>query len=222
MRSFVGGSDAAPRFPFLALIVSGGHTDLVRLSGHGESQLIGATRDDAAGEAFDKVARILGLGYPGGPAVDRLAREGDPAAITWPSPRLSDELGRYDFSFSGLKTAVLYYTNRQRQMGNEIRTADIAASFQQTVASSLAETAVQAARDLRLPAIVPGRGRRGQQRLRRRLAELAGEAGLAVFMPPARLCTDNAAMVASLGYHDLLRGRFDGLDMTGYSRSRPR
>lgn len=215
--SFVSGS--APQFPFLALIVSGGHTDLVYFLDHGQSEVIGATRDDAAGEAFDKVARILGLGYPGGPAVDRLAREGDPFAITWPSPRVRDDMGRYDFSFSGLKTAVLYHANRECQRGNDVRAADIAASFQETVASALASAAVEAALESRLPSIVLAGGVAANSTLRRRLSEAAAAEGIAVWIPPVRLCTDNAAMVASAGYFDLLRGRRDGLNLTGYSRT---
>jgi len=230
---YLGGSP--PALPFLALIVSGGHTDLVRVAGHGDFAVIGATRDDAAGEAFDKVARLLGLGYPGGPAVDRLAALGNPHAIRWPSPRLRDAQGHYDFSFSGLKTAVLYHLQRHGLVGPGGRAvggggavgdamgtaaADVAASFQTAVATALAETAVEAALDLGLRTVVLAGGVAANSTLRATLADVAARAGLAVVIPPVRLCTDNATMIAAAGYFELLRGRRDGPSLTAYSRSR--
>jgi len=226
--------DAPPALPFLALIVSGGHTDLVRVAGHGDFAVIGATRDDAAGEAFDKVARLLGLGYPGGPAVDRLASHGDPRAIRWPSPRLRDAQGHYDFSFSGLKTAVLYHLQRHGMVGPGGRVADsgpavdvsgtaradVAASFQAAVATALAETAVEAALDLGLSTVVLAGGVAANSTLRAVLADAASRAGLRVVIPPVRLCTDNATMIAAAGYFELRRGRRDGPALTAYSRSR--
>lgn len=207
-----------PRFPFLALIASGGHTDIVRFRDHDDYETVGATRDDAAGEAFDKVARLLDLGYPGGPAVDRLARSGQPTAISWPRPRLSDELGRYDFSFSGLKTAVLYHLQRAAAAGRAVEPADVAASFQATVAAALTATVVEASTELGVKRIVVAGGVAANSALRRRLGEAADRAGLEVFIPPPDLCTDNAAMVAAAGYYLHARGRRDGMDLAAYSR----
>lgn len=210
-------SEPRPAFPLLALTVSGGHTDLAVFEDHDTVRPIGATRDDAAGEAFDKVARLLGLGYPGGPAVDRLAQTGDPGAVSWPSPRLSDQLGRYDFSFSGLKTAVLYHLQREEGAGRTPDRAGIAASFQATVARALAQAAVEAAVELGVPRIVVAGGVAANRSLRAELRRLGAAAGLAVFVPPATLCTDNAAMIAAAGYHQLRAGRRDGLDLGAYS-----
>lgn len=210
--------ESPPEFPFLALVVSGGHSDLILFHGHTEQVLVGQTRDDAAGEAFDKVARLLGLGYPGGPAIDRLAGEGDPGAIAWPKPRLSDEHGRFDFSFSGLKTAVLYHLERAKEAGRTVPPADVAASFQATVASALATAAVEAAQDHGVRRLVLAGGVAANSALRRRASELAAEAGIEVTVPPPVLCTDNAAMIASAGYFLLRAGRAEGLDLGAYSR----
>jgi N6-L-threonylcarbamoyladenine synthase len=211
-------SGRAPEFPFLALTVSGGHTDLTVYRDHGQGELVGATRDDAAGEAFDKVARLLGLGYPGGPAVDKLAASGDPAALSWPSPRLAaDERGRFDFSFSGLKTAVLYYLRRMETSGQPANRADVAASFQATVAAALAGATVEAALACGVRRVVVAGGVAANRTLRGELERRAAEQGLELFIPPIALCTDNAAMVASLGYHRLRQGYRDGLDLTVYS-----
>jgi len=215
---FLGGAPPAPGFPFVALVVSGGHSDLILFRSHGRQELIGQTRDDAAGEAFDKVARLLGLGYPGGPAVDRLARDGDPAAIAWPRPRLSDDQGRFDFSFSGLKTAVLYYLRKLEGGGEPVPAADVAASFQSTVASALAGAAVEAALDQGVRHLVVAGGVAANSELRRVTSDLAAKAGIAVTIPPPHLCTDNAAMIASAGHYRLAAGQADGLELGAYSR----
>lgn len=183
------------RFPLLCLVVSGGHTDLVYLEDHLSLRLLGHTRDDAAGEAFDKVARVLGIGYPGGPLLDRLAREGDPAAIDFPRAMLEE--GSYDFSFSGLKTAVINY---MRGPGPHLSLPDVAASFQAAVADVLVEKTLRAARSLRVPRILLAGGVAANSALRRRLDEEAARQGVAVAYPPLELCTDNAAMIAAAGY----------------------
>lgn len=218
--AFLGGRP--PDFPFLALTVSGGHTDLAVYHDHGPGRPVGATRDDAAGEAFDKVARLLGLGYPGGPAVDRLAADGNPGALSWPSPRLApDQGGRFDFSFSGLKTAVRYYLDRMDASGQAVSRADVAASFQAAVASALAGAAVEAARAYRVPRVVVAGGVAANRALRAELERRAAEHGLGLCIPPPSLCTDNAAMIASMGYFRLQRGCRDGLDLPVFSHQEP-
>ncbi len=207
-----------PRFPFVALVVSGGHTDLLVFEGHDQYKVIGQTRDDAAGEAFDKVARLLGLGYPGGPAVDKMAQSGRAGTVTWPDPRLNDDIGRFDFSFSGLKTAVLYHLDRERIRGHEVCVPDIAASFQARVAASLTEAAIEATKECGLERIVLAGGVAANNGLRREMACRAGREGLEVFIPPIGLCTDNAAMVAAAGFVRLARGERDDLATSVFSR----
>lgn len=185
--------------PFLGLIVSGGHTDLVLVRDFGLYQLIGRTRDDAAGECFDKVAKSLGLKYPGGPEIDRLAAKGDPGAICFPHPRLR---GSWDFSFSGLKTAVIYYLKGLKGRRN---IPDICASFQAAVVGVLAAKTVEAARRFGMKNISVGGGVAANSELRARLAQEAGKAGLKIYLPSKGLCTDNAAMVAALAFHKIRR-----------------
>lgn len=186
--------------PFLCLLVSGGHTSLIHVQGCGHYQQLGTTRDDAAGEAFDKVARLLGLGYPGGPAIDRAAQQGNPQAFALPEGRISLPEGGYhpyDSSFSGLKTAMLrLIQQRQTEPQAPLPVNDLAASFQETVARSLAQKTIRCALDHRLSTIAIGGGVAANSRLRHHLQALAQEKGLKVYFPPLTLCTDNAAMIA--------------------------
>ena len=184
-------------FPALGLVVSGGHTLLVRMRSPVDYALVGETQDDAAGEAFDKVAKLLGLGYPGGPAIDRLAREGDAQRIRWPQPRLAQP---FDFSFSGLKTAVYYYLREHEQPSRDARfTADVAASFQAAIVDILIEKARAALREAGCRRLIVGGGVSANSLLRARLAALAQEEQAELWMPSMMLCIDNAAMVAGVG-----------------------
>jgi N6-L-threonylcarbamoyladenine synthase len=184
-------------FPFLALVVSGGHTHLYLVEGFGRYRTLGRTLDDAAGEAFDKVARVLGLPFPGGPQVDKLARQGNAYAIAFPRARV----GAYEFSFSGLKTAVMQYVNKN--LGYDA--ADVAASFQQAVVDVLASKTVAAARAFGFGTAVLAGGVACNAALRAAMEGACRDAGLAFYLPPPVLCTDNAAMIASRGYYALTR-----------------
>jgi N6-L-threonylcarbamoyladenine synthase len=187
-----------PDVPFLCLIVSGGHTDLILVEADDRHRHIGRTRDDAAGEAFDKVARMLGLPFPGGPHLDRLARAGDPKAIAFPRSLMHD--GSYDFSFSGLKTAVRYHLDAHPEDA-VARTADVAASFQAAVVDALSTKALRAARDLDVKTIALAGGVAANSSLRADLERRGGLAGLRVLVPPLEYCTDNAAMIAAAAYY---------------------
>jgi N6-L-threonylcarbamoyladenine synthase len=195
-------SDAALKPPFLCLLVSGGHTSFVQVKGAGDYAILGKTRDDAAGEAFDKVARLLDLGYPGGPIIDRLAQTGNPKAFPLPEGKISLPNGGfhpYDASFSGLKTAVLRLTEKlkaQPDYNGQLPVADIAASFQATVAKALVKRAVACACDHDLSTIVVGGGVAANSGLRQQLQQAATERNLTVIFPPLKYCTDNAAMIA--------------------------
>ncbi len=195
-------SDSAPAFPLLSLIVSGGHSDLVLMKGHGDYTLLGRTRDDAAGEAFDKAARILGLGYPGGPAIQRAAESGTPSL---PLPRAWLK-GTNDFSFSGIKTALL----RLAEGGKILDKSDAAVSFQEAVVDVLVTKTIAAAREYRVKQILLSGGVAANRRLRQRLKE---DSPIPVLIPDLNLCTDNAAMIAACGYFRFLAGKIDGLDL---------
>ena len=194
--------------PFVALVVSGGHTALVRVKGYHEFELMGQTRDDAAGEAFDKIARVMGLPYPGGPEIDRLAKEGNPDAIDF--PRALEEKGNYEFSFSGLKSAVLNYLNSMQQKGEEIHRADVAASFQKAVIEVLAEKALEAVGETGMDKLVLAGGVAANSSLEERLRTACEEKGIRFYFPSKALCTDNAAMIGCRGYYQALAG--DGSD----------
>jgi N6-L-threonylcarbamoyladenine synthase len=186
-------------FPFICLIVSGGHTTLVCVRDHGRFELLGQTRDDAAGEAFDKIARIMGLGYPGGPHIDTLAQRGNPAAIPFPRAFRNEE--SYEFSFSGLKSAVINYLHNMQQRGEDVDQADLAASFQFAVVDTLVTKAIHAAQRLGVRQIVLAGGVAANSSLRNILRQRSAALRLEVLYPSPVLCTDNAAMVACRAYY---------------------
>lgn len=192
--------------PFVALVVSGGHTALVRVDGYNRFSMMGQTRDDAAGEAFDKVARVMGLPYPGGPQIDRLAKEGDPLSIDFPQALRGD--GSYEFSFSGLKSAVLNYLNSRKQKGEEIHTPDVAASFQRAVVEILAEKSFEAVEESGMDTLVLAGGVAANSGLERRLREEAAKRRVRFTYPSPVLCTDNAAMIACRGFYQAKAGKF--------------
>ena len=194
-------------FPFICLVVSGGHTDLIVVKGHGDYEILGRTRDDAAGEAFDKSARVLGLGYPGGPIIDQLAQKGNPTAVKFPRSKLDDTL---DFSFSGIKTAVIRFF---REKGSEFSMEDIAASFQAAVVDMLVNTTLAAVERTGIRRVALAGGVAANSGLQKRMREEASSRGLELSYPPPILCTDNAAMIACAGYYHILRGQTDGLDL---------
>ncbi len=193
--------------PFVSLVASGGHSHILHIKDYRSFDVIGATTDDAAGEAFDKAARVLGLGYPGGPKLNKLAEEGNPEAIRFPRPH-----NGYDFSFSGLKTAVINYVHTAEQKGEEINKADVAASFQQAVCDVLVNNTVAAAKELGVDKIAIAGGVAANTHLREQIKSEGEKNGLKFFCPPINLCTDNAAMISCAGYLNFeagIRGKLD-------------
>lgn len=197
--------------PFMSLVVSGGHTHLVNVSDYGSYEVLGRTRDDAAGEAFDKAARALGLGYPGGPKIDMKAREGDPDAVFFPRAKVSDSI--YDFSFSGLKSAVLNYLNSARMRGEEISVPDVAASFQKAVVDVLVEHSIAASKERNEKKLALAGGVASNSSLRNSMKEACDREGIEFFCPSPVYCTDNAAMIACSGYYSYIRGVRSGFDL---------
>ena len=197
--------------PFICLVVSGGHTHLVVVRDYGKYEIIGKTRDDAAGEAFDKVARAIGLGYPGGPKIDRLAKEGNPNAIHFPRAKVED--APYDFSFSGLKSAVLNYLNGCHMKGEPVVEADVAASFQNAVCDVLVEHAIQAVKDYGIPKLALAGGVASNSALREAMKAACEKEGVSFYYPSPILCTDNAAMIGAAAYYEYINGVRSGLDL---------
>jgi N6-L-threonylcarbamoyladenine synthase len=210
-------ADTQPDFPYIALIASGGHSSIFHVADPLTYRLIGRTRDDAAGEAFDKVAKLLDLGYPGGPAVSRLAAGGDRNGI--PFPRAWLEPDSFDFSFSGIKTAVVNYVHDQHQRNERLDLEKICAAFQEAVCEVLVEKTIRAAQRFGINRVVLVGGVAANPRLREYLRQRGNREKLNVFIPPPEFCTDNAAMIALAGYHLLKNGQRDGLETDVYSRS---
>lgn len=197
--------------PFLCLVVSGGHTHLVMVKDYGEYEIIGKTHDDAAGEAYDKVARAIGLGYPGGPKIDQLSKEGNPQAIAF--PRAHVEGCPYDFSFSGLKSAVLNYLNQAEMKGEEVNRADVAASFQAAVVDVLIAHTLLAASEYNITKVAMAGGVASNSALRAGMQAACKKAGLALYCPSPVFCTDNAAMIGAAAYYEYKKGVHHGLDL---------
>ena len=197
--------------PFICLVVSGGHTHLVVVKDYGKYEIIGHTRDDAAGGAFDKVARAIGLGYPGGPKIDKLAKEGNPDAIHFPRAKVEDS--PYDFSFSGVKSAVLNHLNGCKMKGEPIVEADIAASFQKAVCDVLVGHAIQAVKDYKIPKLAMAGGVASNSALRAAMKEACDKQGIPLYYPSPILCTDNAAMIGAAAYYEYMAGTRSGLDL---------
>jgi N6-L-threonylcarbamoyladenine synthase len=202
---------------FIGLIVSGGHSSLYRVSTDWEIKEIGHTLDDAAGEAFDKIARYLGLGYPGGPIIDRMSKEGNPDFIEFPRPMI--ESGDFNFSFSGLKTSIIYKTKKNGNLMSEENLPDLVASFQKSIVDVLVEKTINACLQQGLKNILVSGGVAANSELRDEFRKKAFDKKLNVFIPPVQLCMDNAAMVACLGYYEYLKNNFAGLDIDVFSRS---
>ncbi|MBW2192534.1 MAG: tRNA (adenosine(37)-N6)-threonylcarbamoyltransferase complex transferase subunit TsaD [Deltaproteobacteria bacterium] len=206
-----------PAFPFVALLASGGHTSIYHVTSHTGFELMGQTRDDAAGEAFDKVAKMLGLGYPGGDVISRLAEDGDPKKISFPRPFVDRDA--FDFSFSGLKTAVRRYIDRHiKDYKNHI--PDIAAGFQESVVDVLSYKIIKAAKEKNCDRIALVGGVAANNRLREKVTQDAGLESIRVHIPSVFLCADNAAMIAGIGYHYLKAGKTSKLDEDVFSRAR--
>lgn len=210
--NYLSNKDLEP--PFISLVVSGGHTYLCKVNSYTDYEVIGKTLDDAAGESFDKVARKIGLGYPGGPKIDKLAKEGNKDAIDF--PRVMLEKGSYDFSFSGLKTAVLNYAHKLEQRGEEVNKADLAASFQEAVVDVLVDKSMMLLKETGLKTLAVSGGVAANSRLKERLKEECDKEGIKFYHPSTILCTDNAAMIAMAGYLNYKNGVVDNNFMKVY------
>ncbi len=210
--NYLSNKDLEP--PFISLVVSGGHTYLCKVNSYTDYEVIGKTLDDAAGESFDKVARKIGLGYPGGPKIDKLAKEGNKDAIDF--PRVMLEKGSYDFSFSGLKTAVLNYAHKLEQRGEEVNKADLAASFQEAVVDVLVDKSMMLLKETGLKTLAVSGGVAANSRLKERLKEECDKEGIQFYHPSVILCTDNAAMIAMAGYLNYKNGVVDDNFMKVY------
>lgn len=197
--------------PFVSLVVSGGHTFIVHVKDYGKYEVIGQTRDDAAGEAYDKVARALGLGYPGGPKIDKLAKEGNPKAIVFPKANFHEET--LDFSFSGVKSAVLNYLNKCKMQNIEVNKADVAASFQQAVVDVLKDNVLLTCKKKNVKTIAIAGGVASNSTLRETLTNAASRRGIEVLFPAPILCTDNAAMIGSAAYFNFVNGKISDLNL---------
>ena len=207
--NYIENKDLEP--PFICLVVSGGHTHLVVVRDYGKYEIIGRTRDDAAGEAFDKVARAIGLGYPGGPKIDKLSKEGNPNAIHFPKARIEE--APYDFSFSGLKSAVLNYLNGCKMRGETVCEADVAASFQKAVTYVLVEHAMKAVREFGFDKFAIAGGVASNSSLRAAMEEACRKNHVKFYHPSPILCTDNAAMIGAAAYYEYIQGTRHGLDL---------
>jgi len=207
--NFIENKDLEP--PFACLVVSGGHTHLVVVKDYGEYEILGCTRDDAAGEAFDKVARAIGLGYPGGPKIDKLSREGNPDAINFPRAKVDGS--SYDFSFSGLKSAVLNYLNSCEMKGIEVNKADVAASFQKAVIDVLVEHAIRAVKEHDFKKLAIAGGVASNSSLRTAFETACAKRNIIFYYPSPVFCTDNAAMIGVAGYYEYRKGRTSGYDL---------
>lgn len=207
--NYIENKDLEP--PFVCLVVSGGHSHLVVVKDYGEYEIVGRTRDDAAGEAFDKVARAIGLGYPGGPKIDKLAKEGNPDAIAF--PRAKVDTNEYDFSFSGLKSAVLNYLNGCQMKGEEVNAADVAASFQKAVIDVLVDHSIHAVKEFGFDKFAIAGGVASNSSLRAAFEARCEKEGIKFYHPSPIFCTDNAAMIGTAGYYEFLKGTRSGLDL---------
>lgn len=197
--------------PYIALVVSGGHSHLLHVKNYSEFEILGRTRDDAAGEAFDKVARAIGMGYPGGPKIDQAAKKGNDKAIDFPRVFLEED--SYDFSFSGLKSAVLNYINKSKMLGNEIVAEDVAASFQRAVVDVLVAKTIKAAKEKGLKAVAVAGGVASNSCLRQAMKSACEKEGFELNIPSPILCTDNAAMIGSAAYYEFLKGVRDCMNL---------
>ena len=207
--NYIENKDLKP--PFACLVVSGGHSHLVIVRDYGKYEIIGQTRDDAAGEAFDKVARAIGLGYPGGPKIDKAAKEGNPDAFTFPQAKIAG--AEYDFSFSGLKSSVLNYINQAKMQGQELNQNDVAASFQKAVVQVLCDHAISACKEFGMDSLAIAGGVASNTALRELMEKECAANNIKFYRPSPVLCTDNAAMIGAAAYYEYLKGNVCGLDL---------